>query len=182
MKKGLFILLLLAVSCANPKEDYKAQIQNYQYELNTYYGDVETSPLTTEDLINFKSLPFFEINETYKVTANFERTPDAPVFEMRTTTDRLAKYRKYGVATFNLNGKKHKLSLYQNQDYMDSEEYGHLLFLPFTDLTNGKESYSGGRFLDIEIPNENASEVIIDFNNAYNPYCAYNKKYSCPIP
>ena len=60
-------------------------------------------------------------------------------------------------------------------------EYGHLLFLPFNDTTNGKTSYGGGRFIDIEIPEKGNSSIIIDFNKAYNPYCAYNKRWSCPL-
>ena len=57
-----------------------------------------------------------------------------------------------------------------------------LLFLPFNDSSNGKTSYGGGRFIDIEIPENSSKSIIIDFNKAYNPYCAYNHKYSCPIP
>ena len=101
---------------------------------------------------------------------------------MKTTTDRLPLYRKYGIASFRLNGKDFQLSLYQPQQEITSTDHSNLLFLPFNDLSNGKTSYGGGRFIDIETPAVNAKTVIIDFNKSYNPYCAYNSKYSCPIP
>ena len=59
-------------------------------------------------------------------------------------------------------------------------EYAGFLFLPFKDLTNGKETYGGGRFMDILIPD--TDKIILDFNKAYNPYCAFSHRYSCPLP
>lgn len=181
-----FLLAILTITflsnCSNKKNLYKDEIKAFQLELNTQYSSPEESPLTIEDLETFKELDFFEINENYRITANFELTPNEPVFEMQTTTERLPLYRKYGIATFELNGETCELSLYQNQKYLTSLEYGNLLFLPFNDLTNGKTSYGSGRFIDIEIPETGSSTIVIDFNKSYNPYCAYNHKYSCPIP
>lgn len=184
MKKLLYFcsLLILFMNCTTQEKSHTEEIQQHQYELNTFYADVQESPLTEEDLKIFKSLDFFPINENYKVEASFELTPNEPVFEMLTTTNRLAKYRKYGIAKFTIDGKEITLSLYRNQKYLEHPEYGKLLFLPFKDLTNSTSSYGGGRFIDIEIPDEYSNTIIIDFNKAYNPYCAYNKKYSCPIP
>jgi uncharacterized protein (DUF1684 family) len=99
---------------------------------------------------------------------------------MLTTTSRLAKYVKYGEATFKLDGKEDQLNIYQSLSLREKPAYKDYLFLPFTDETSGKESYSGGRYIDLTIPKGN--KIIIDFNKAYNPYCAYNHKYSCPIP
>jgi hypothetical protein len=86
---------------------------------------------------------------------------------------------KYGIVTFNLKRNAYRLNVYQNQDLMKKEGYEDYLFLPFLDDTNGEESYGGGRYIDLRIPE--GDEVVIDFNKAYNPYCAYNEKYSCPI-
>ena len=94
----------------------------------------------------------------------------------------MALYRKYGIARFTLDNKKLELSIYQNQKLMTSLEYAEHLFLPFNDTSNGKSTYEGGRFIDLEIPSEGSQTIVIDFNKAYNPYCAYNHKYSCPIP
>ena len=184
--KNLFIVLSFVISfsqCTSKKSnDYQAHIKLFQYQLNTQYANSETSPLTQEDLKDFKSLAFFKIDETYKVTAVLERTPNTHIFKMQTTTKRLPLYRKYAEAHFTLHGKKLSLSIYQNQKLMETAEYKYHLFLPFNDATNGSSSYGGGRFIDLEIPEEGAKTIEIDFNKAYNPYCTYNPKYSCPIP
>src|SRR5690606_22205799 len=80
---------------------------------------------------------------------------------------------------FQLKGKEYQLNVYQGQDLMKEEGYEDYLFLPFIDDTNGEESYGGGRYIDLRIPE--GDSMVIDFNSAYNPYCAYNEKYSCPI-
>ena len=98
---------------------------------------------------------------------------------MKTTTDRLPNYVKYGVVEFELESKSHQLDIFQNLDILDDEGYEDYLFLPFLDSTNGEGSYSGGRYVEGKIPE--GDTIVIDFNSAYNPYCAYNDKYSCPI-
>lgn len=184
MKKlfSIIFVSLTFITCNTPKKSYPDQIKQHQYELNTFYANEKESPLKAEDLKEFKSLDFFEINEKFRVTASFELTPNTPVFEMKTSTDRLPLYRKYGIAKFNLNGKEFELSIYQNQSLITSTEYKNHLFLPFNDLTNNRTSYGGGRYIDLEIPPKESKTIEIDFNKAYNPYCAYNYKYSCPIP
>ena len=185
MKKYiLFLILLISLtSCTQKKEtfdNYTASIKDFQYELNTKYGDKEDSPLTEEDLRKFKALDFFPIDSTYKVIAKFELNENPTFFEMPTTTDRKPIYKTYGTATFSLAGKELELHIYQNQGLIKKPEYKNHLFIPYTDLTNGNGSYGGGRYIDLEIPEGNT--IIIDFNTSYNPYCAYNHKYSCPIP
>ena len=99
---------------------------------------------------------------------------------MPTTTERLPEYVKYGEAHFTLNGKKLQLSLFQSTNHDEEEGYEDYLFLPYTDLSSGDGSYGGGKFIDIRIPD--GDFIIIDFNKAYNPYCAYSHRFSCPIP
>ena len=182
MRKIIFIALsALFISCSAQKEEFVKEVQQFQYQLNVHYSDAKESPLTPQDLKTFTSLEFFEINADLKVVAAFIETPDTDIFEMATTSDRRPLYRKYGIATFELNGEKLVLNLYQNQQFMTSAEYGNSLFVPYTDLTNSVSSYGGGRYIDIEIPVNGATTITIDFNKSYNPYCAYNKKYSCPI-
>lgn len=184
MKKILFALTILTIfiSCSEKKSSYEDEIKIAQYKLNTQYADKNESPLTKEDLKTFKALEFFEIDKSYRVEAEFELTPNSPVFEMQTTTDRLPLFRKYGIARFTLNGKEVELSLYHPQKLTHSVESEDFLFLPFNDATNGNLSYGGGRYIDLEIPSEESTTIVIDFNKSYNPYCAYNGKYSCPIP
>ncbi|WP_456375942.1 DUF1684 domain-containing protein [Lutibacter sp.] len=184
MKKIFFTLLIIASfsNCSKQKPTYEDEIRLAQYKLNTQYADKDESPLTKEDLKTFKALDFFEIAKKYRIVAEFERTPNTPIFEMQTTTDRLPLYKKYGIARFTLEGKKLELSIYQDQKLMTNIEYEDYLFIPFNDTTNGSLSYGGGRYIDLEIPPKESNTIVIDFNKAYNPYCAYNDKYSCPIP
>lgn len=177
----LSFLLVVLISCSQPEKDPIVEgIKGFQQKLNLEYADIKTSPLTKEDAIRFSSLEFFPIDKKYYVKAFFKRTPNEKPFDMLTTTSRLAKYVKYGEATFNLEGKKQKLAIYQSLSLKEKPEYKDYLFLPFTDKTSGKESYAGGRYIDLKIPK--GDSIVIDFNKAYNPYCAYNHKYSCPIP
>lgn len=181
MKNHHLILLFLFSIGTSAQTSKKVQdIQEFQKELNASFVDPETTPLMPEDLEKFKNLKFFPIDTTFYVVADFVRTPYEMPFAMPTTTERKPLYQKYGEAHFSLKGKKYKLNLYQNLHLSEDTEYKNYLFLPFTDLTNGNSSYAGGRYLDMEIPV--ANKIILDFNKAYNPYCAYNGKYSCPIP
>ena len=99
---------------------------------------------------------------------------------MKTSTERLPMYVKYGIATFKIDGKQFSLSIFQNIELVKREGFENYLFLPFTDLTSGVETYGGGRYIDLE--KTDSGNIIIDFNKAYNPYCAYSHKYSCPVP
>lgn len=184
MKLAIPFLFLIAVfGCKKPTEQYTnlhlLEIQNHQKKLNDDYANPKSSPLTPEDLTSFETLDFFEVDENYEVKATLELTPNDPVFEMATTTNRKPLYKRFGIATFQLNGKQFTLNVYQNQQLILDFEHRNSLFLPFTDATNGHESYKGGRYIDVEIPLDNI--LAIDFNKAYNPYCAYNSKYSCPV-
>jgi uncharacterized protein (DUF1684 family) len=153
--------------------------KKFQTELNNSYADSLKSPLTKEDLNHFKGLDFFPISEKYIVEATFVRTKKEKPFGMKTTTSRTPLYKKYGELRFSIEGKEFKLNVYQNIDLIKKSGYDDYLFLPFSDLTCGKESYIGGRYVDVRI--QKGTIWTIDFNKAYNPYCAYNYEYSCPI-
>lgn len=175
MKKMLFLLLLLNIFCLTAQETSK----EFQDTLNKEYGNREKSPLTDEDFKVFKGLDFYPINEKFIVEAKFTRTPNEKVFKMKTSTSRAPEYVKYGELLFTIDGKDFKLNLYQNIELIKKAGFEDYLFLPFSDLTCGMESYIGGRYIDMRIPK--GDTMTIDFNKAYNPYCAYNYKYSCPI-
>ena len=172
----LFLLLLLNVVTISAQE---TSSKEFQQTLNIEYGTLEESPLTEEDFKTFKGLDFYPIDEKYIVKATFIHTPEEKIFKMKTTGTRTPEYVKYGQLIFSLDGQEFKLNLYQNIDLIKKEGFADYLFLPFSDLTCGKESYIGGRYIDMRIPKSDM--VSIDFNKAYNPYCAYNHKYSCPI-
>ena len=182
----LLSLTLLLLTPLNPQPtqnintEYEVEINSWQENLNSEFRNPEESPLTSEGLDVFVNLDFYKIDQKYRVEAKLERTPYEPVFGMPTTTSRLPEYKKYGTATFYIAGKEFKLNVYQNQSLINKKGYENYLFVPYTDLTSGNGSYSGGKYIDLKIPKDKL--LIIDFNKSYNPYCAYNHKYSCPIP
>lgn len=157
----------------------KVTAEAFQKNLNDEFADATKSPLTNEDRLEFKELDFFPIDSNFIVEAKFQKSKNEKAFEMKTTTDRMPMYVKYGEISFSINGEKFKLNVYQNIDLIKKPGFKNHLFLPFTDLTSGDESYVGGRYIDLEIPK--GKTITVDFNQAYNPYCAYNIKYSCPI-
>lgn len=176
----ILVLVLLAsfhVGFAQEKFDV-AVVEKFQKDLNAEYADTKRSPLLSEDLAHFKALDFYPINEKAFIVAQFIRTENEKPFEMLTSTTRKPLYVKYGEARFQIEGKEFKLNIYRNIELSKKEEYKDYLFLPFSDLTSGKESYIGGKYIDLIIPTGNT--IVIDFNQSYNPYCAYNYKYSCP--
>jgi uncharacterized protein len=161
------------------QDDYVQKITAYRDSINTVFADPEQSILTAQDVDHFSGLHFYKIDESYKVSAVF--TPiEGEEFQMKTSTDRLPVYKPYGKANFMLNGAEHSLTLYQNVEYSKNPEHSDALFLPFTDLSSGDESYGGGRYLDLST--HDLENLVIDFNLCYNPYCAYNNRFSCPIP
>ncbi|UGS24615.1 DUF1684 domain-containing protein [Flavobacterium channae] len=176
MKKLLIFLFCSVVAFA--QKDLSAS-EKFQTELNQSFSDSLKSPLTKEDLQHFKGLDFFSLNEKYIVEAKFVRTKKEKAFAMKTTTSRTPLYVKYGELHFTIDEKEFKLNVYQNIDLSKKPGYADYLFLPFSDLTCGKESYIGGRYVDMRM--QKGKTWTIDFNKAYNPYCAYNYKYSCPI-
>jgi hypothetical protein len=153
---------------------------DFRIELNNQFQDSLESPLKENDRLNFSHLEFFDLNLDYAVLAKIEVIDTAKPFVMATTTGRKAIYQKYARASFTLKGEEHLLYLYQSHRLMQKDGHEDYLFLPFTDLSNGSESYGGGKFIDLRIPK--GDSLLIDFNKAYNPYCAYNSRYSCPIP
>ncbi len=184
--KKIVCFLIVSVICSVPAfaqtDSLKivADVLAFQAELNQDYKDPEKSPLPKEEIAAFPGHEFYPVAARFVVKAKLKRSKKAESFKMKTTTNRLPEYVKYGEAHFLLNGKLQKLEIYQSVALMGKPEYRNHLFLPFTDDTNGEETYGGGRYLDLEIPK--GKTIIIDFNKAYNPYCAYNKKYSCPVP
>jgi len=178
---GSIIVLLLIVSFNSDNlAEYKQEIQAWQKNLDKEFADSSESCLPAEDRAGFHGLDYYPIDYKYHIVAKFERTLDEKEFGMKTTTDRLPIYVRYGIAHFTLNGKDLKINIYQNVKFSKTDKYKDYLFMLFNDQSSGKESYAGGRYIDLRIPK--GDSITIDFNMAYNPYCAYNHKYSCPIP
>jgi uncharacterized protein len=177
MKNLLVLLMVLQFGFAQAQFSLAA-VEKFQNELNAEYADAKTSPLLPEDLKTFQTLDFYPANEKFYVVAKFIRTENEQPFEMKTSTDRKPVYVKYGEAHFSIDGQAFQLNIYRNIELSKKEQYKDYLFLPFSDLTCGNESYIGGKYIDMKIPQ--GDTIVIDFNTSYNPYCAYSHKYSCP--
>jgi uncharacterized protein len=162
------------------QQSHKDEILAWQKNLDSEYADPDSSPLEKNEIKKFKGLKYFPIDSKYRVEAKFERIENESPFSMPTSTARKPIYTKYGKITFIIDDTEYSLFVYQSQDLFVKPEYKNHLFLPFTDMTNGDQSYGGGRYIDINIPDSDT--MIVDFNKAYNPYCAYTDRYSCPIP
>ncbi len=179
MKVIFYLMIINSSFLLSQNEKFIEGIKMHQFEQNMYFKTKGKSPLTESERKKFIQHDFFKIDLKYRVEAILKRTPNTSYFNMKTTTDRLSEERIFGTVSFMLNGKKHILNVYQGKQLMTQKGFEDYLFLPFLDDTNSETTYSGGRYLDLRIPNGN--KIIIDFNKAYNPYCLYNKKYSCPI-
>lgn len=184
MKKKYILLAIIIILLSCNTQDKRPLMgkTSYQQALNANYKDASKSPLKKKDLKGFKGLDFFPVDSSFIVKARFTKIENAPIFKMATTTDRKPLYKEYGLLNFTLNEKNYVLTIYQSQNDLEDEEYKDFLFLPFTDSTSGDESYGGGRYMDVmmtDITKDNT--IVLNFNNTYNPYCAYNEKYSCPL-
>jgi uncharacterized protein (DUF1684 family) len=174
----IVVVFLIFLGCQSKKRPIKSESE-HQKQQNSFFKDASKSPLKPKDLKTFEGLEFFPIDSLFVVEAQLKRTPNTSFFDMKTTTDRVTKERVFGVLSFIINNELYSLNVYQSAPDSDSKNEPDYLFLPFLDATNGIETYGGGRYIDLSIPDNN--QLIIDFNTAYNPYCAYNEKHSCPI-
>jgi hypothetical protein len=154
----------------------------FQQELNKEFSNPKESPLSAAERRRFKTLPYYPTRYQYYVEAQLVRDSISQPFAMETSTDRRPLYRKYGELRFQLLGQPQRLSVYQSLDLLKRPGLEDYLMVPFTDLTNGHGSYGGGRYLDLRIPPSGAATMLVDFNRAYNPSCAYSHAYSCPVP
>ncbi len=156
---------------------YLAQLNKFRRDKNQSFRQSPESPLPAAQKAAFDSLKYYPGDPAFVPHADITRNeaPDTTLLQM--SDNRAEKYLNWGVVKFTLDNAPQQLRLYLKADGRDST-----LFIPFTDLTNGHDTYGGGRYLDAPLPRRNESEIKLDFNRAYNPYCAYNSEYSCPVP
>lgn len=177
---ALFFFLMTSLSAQSSDAAYAAEILQHREHYKQEFLTEEGSPLTAQDTA---LLDFFPLDANWRVKARFEQTPEAQSFDLPTYSGRTKPYVQYGVARFEVNGQPVQLALYQNLKLAKQKAFRDYLFLPFKDQTNGDSSYGGGRYLDFRT-GDIASDgtLVLDFNKAYNPWCAYSDGYSCPIP
>ncbi|MDP5139347.1 MAG: DUF1684 domain-containing protein [Spirosomaceae bacterium] len=176
MHKLLALLSLFTFGIANAQsyaDSLQKHRENYVHEL------IKDGPL---DAADSAMVDFYAANESFKVKCKFVATKSSEPFEIPTSAGTTKTYTKFGEFRFKLNGKKQKLAVYRSSALLNHPLYKNYLFIPFKDKTNGAETYGGGRYLDLYMKDVSGSEIVLDFNKAYNPYCAFSEGYSCPIP
>jgi uncharacterized protein (DUF1684 family) len=148
-------------------------LTEFRQQKDEFFKHDWQSPLEADQRRDFTGLKYYPENPALRLTVPIEPYADRESVTMQTSTGSVREYVKYGQFSFEVNGETATLQVYQDAD-------GGYFFLPFVDATAPEETYGAGRYLDIE---QNADGTFtIDFNYAYNPYCAYNDKWSCPIP
>lgn len=152
----------------------------YRKEQDFLFKNHPQTALTDEQVENFSSLPYFPYDPAYRFLLPIEPLKNQQEVRINLLDDGPIHFLPFGKITFSLSGKSVCLTLYWIQ------AYGGGIFLPFKDATNGKETYSGGRYLFDTLKGADlgreGDRLVIDFNFAYNPSCAYNPRWHCPLP
>jgi uncharacterized protein (DUF1684 family) len=177
MKTQVFVCfsILISLTGLSQNNSYYDSIRSYQDNYRSTHGVVKGA--------DQKQIHFFPVNEELSIPARFEQIYEAPWFKMETSGSTKAIYRVYGILHFSIKDNAYKLHIYQSKDLMNRKEYAEHLFIPFTDETCGEESYENGRYIDLSVSDLSNGQYVLDFNKAYNPYCAYiSDTYNCPIP
>ena len=147
-----------------------SDLNDFRAEKDDFFGHHPQSPLTPEQKREFKGLHYFSENDALRLDVEVELLNDEKPMVMQTSTGGVQEYTRFGKFKFQVVGEEAELTIYQ-------ADYG--FFLPFVDSLAGKETYPAGRYLEPEaLPGKH---FLVDFNVAYNPYCAYNEMWSCPI-
>ncbi|HEX6230179.1 MAG TPA: DUF1684 domain-containing protein [Actinomycetota bacterium] len=152
------------------------ELEAFRHDKDEFFREHPRSPLTPEQRAGFEGLVYFPEEPALAIRAPLESEGvdrDEEIV-MPTTTGEEQVYRRAGVVRFEVGGEPAQLTLYASAGMPE-------LFLPFRDATSGTETYGAGRYLEVEPPGPDG-RVLVDFNHAYNPYCAYNPNWSCPIP
>ena len=172
-------LIIYSLSGTQPAQvldaAYVARLQAARRQKDQALHTAADSPIPDAQRPTFAGLRYFAPAAGFKVTARLTRQLVLLPQPLAMSLGQPEAYQRWGTAEFELNGQPQQLTLLQKPG--DKQ-----LFVPFTDPTNGKQTYGAGRYLDVALPPTESTEAALDFNQAYNPYCAYNHEYSCPKP
>ena len=170
-----FVLAVVLAACSSPLS-YPDQIAKWRAEKDDFMRHSSQSPVPAEKRATFPPLSYFPVDPAYRAPASLQEAPGGPTVDMPTSTGQSRKMRRVGTLSFTLKGQPTTLGAFVEADEADMRR----LFVPFGDLTNGTETYPGGRYLDLD---RTASGIYdLDFNRAYHPFCYYNSSYDCPYP
>ena len=169
----------------SPQDEYAWHIKQSRHQKDQFFGTSPDAPIPAHERQHFQGLRYFEPDLTYRIEAELVRYPTPDVVQLGTTKGQITQHYRYGEVRFMLNGQPCRLTVYKS---VHAHAHGHdahadrELFMPFRDATTGRESYGAGRYLELEEGSAGPNRVVIDFNLAYSPWCAYNDQYSCVLP
>ena len=150
-----------------------SDLEEFRKRKDEFFQQNRQSPLFPEQKRRFTGLAYFPENPDLVIETELAEPEDKSELTMETSTGDRQTYRRAGVVHFTVDGQPAQLTLYESDPNAE-------LFVPFRDATSGHESYGAGRYLEVKRPEH--GRVVVDFNYAYNPYCAYNSRWSCPLP
>jgi uncharacterized protein (DUF1684 family) len=160
-------------STAPGESNYKEELAQHRAKRHEFMQSNPVSPFV-EQGVAYDSLKYFPVNETFKVKASVEEIKDGEIHKLATSDGKIQNYQEVAILHFDLKDTHQDLSLLKS---MDDGQY----FLPFYDETSAISTYGSGRYLEVDYePGD--SRLVLDFNYAHNPYCAYTTGYSCPVP
>ncbi|HIP32999.1 MAG TPA: DUF1684 domain-containing protein [Crocinitomicaceae bacterium] len=179
MKDITNCLLAIFVINFSFSQKTESEINSIRKEHLIELKNPEAEVLNEEEIAHFKGLDYYDFDPSFQLITSFKKSKGKK-FEMPTSTERKPIYRRYGYVYFEIANQKCTLEVYQNMALKKEKEFKNYLFIPFRDKTSTITTYGGGRFLDAK--KIKGKTMLLDFNLAYNPYCAYSYRYSCPIP
>lgn len=169
--------LVFAGACSSPPPSYQETIARARDAKNAMLRESPDSPVPAAQRASFPQLQYFPVDESYRAPAALKPPASvADVIVMPTSTGKQRRMRRAGTLEFAIQGQPLRLTAFTDLESPVAER----LFVPFGDRTNGKDTYPGGRYLDLDPTATGLYEI--DFNRAYSPYCAYNPEYDCPYP
>ena len=175
-RSALAALLLVLTACTVHQQSYVEEIAGWRATKDQFMRGSDESPIPPERRASFPPLSYFPIEPDYRVPAALTVNRSNVVVEIPTSTGQRRPHQRVGTLSFTLKGQAETLTAFVEVGQEDMRR----LFVPFGDLTNGTETYPGGRYLELE---RTATGIYdLDFNRAYHPFCYYNPKYDCPYP
>ena len=160
-------------------DDYVERLQANRDEKDRFLAEHRQSPIPPEEREDFDGLDYFDPDPAYRVEATVETHEDPAVVEMDTSDGRTVRYLRVVTLSFSLDGETYELAGYRQETADDRT-----LFVPFRDKTTGQQTYEGGRYMEFETEGDlqTGDEMVLDFNLAYSPFCAFSDTFSCPLP